>query len=285
MNNQEATRMRITYISSEKTVCPVCDATLYREELHSGRGRIVADTLTRELRYIYKPSEKYGIVNPLLYSITVCPQCTYSAFKTDFTRISKQTIAGIRRTENARVFSLSKIFANINFRQPRGLPAGILSYYYALLCYQHWPTDLGPTIKQALATLRLAWLCGDLYALEPDNNWDAMTRIFYRKARYLYRLAWEHDESQTELLPKDFNLGPDTDTNYGIDGIRYLCSYLDFRWGPKYDPTVRKGNLKQAKERLALVFSAKKERRVVPPPILANARDIHTAINDELRNL
>lgn len=277
--------VKISYISSDKIVCPVCEYVLQREELHGGRGRIVVDALTEELRHTYKPSEKYGIVTPLLYTITVCPQCVYAAFKNDFTRVNKKTATDIKRTQSSRMTALSQIFPQINFNEPRSLTEGIASYYYAMLCYQYWPSESGPLIKQALSTLRIAWLCHDFHNLEPKQNWDAMARVFYRKARYFYRLAWERDQSRTETIPSDFNLGPDTDKNYGINGIRYLVGYLEYRWGSSSDRDVRKKNLQEARGLLSNIFDVKQDRKLVPAVILANARSLHTAMNEELQDI
>lgn len=275
---------RISYVGSEQIVCPICEYIFQREEMHGGRGRIVVDKLTQELRHTYKPSEKYGVVNPLLYAITVCPRCLYAAFKTDFTRVNSKAIAGIKRTQNNRRMALASIFPNIDFATPRTLPEGIASYYYAMQCYQHWLPESGPSIKQAVIVLRIAWLCSDFHELEPQSNWDAMARIFYRKARYMYRLSWEQDQAHKEIIPHDFNLGPDTDKNYGIDGICYLTGYLEFFWGSTSDNDVRIQNLQAAKALISNIFSAKQERKLIPALILTNARNLHSAINAALHN-
>ena len=274
--------MKISYISSDKTVCPICEHEFYREEMHGGRGRIVADTLTQELRYTYKPSQKYGTVNPLLYPITACPNCMYASHKTDFKKVTGETKRHIERTQNTRRSSLARVLPMVNFRKSRGLAEGIAAYYYALLCYQYYPTEQSPTFKQGLSSLRIAWLCADWNQTDPDANWHIMANVFYRKARYFYRLAWEKNESGEELFPTDFNLGPSIDKNFGVDGILYLISYLEFQWGPKHDARVRKHNLQDVKEHLSRIFGIGTSARSNATDILTNAQNLYSAINREL---
>lgn len=273
---------KISYISSDSIICPSCENSLHREELHSRGGRIVTDTRTQELRHTYKPSDKYGIVTPLLYSITVCPRCRYSAFKNDFARVDQETASDIKRTQNIRMATLTDIFPHVDFTGPREMAEGIVSYHYALLCYQYWPVVAGPVIKQGMAALRIAWLCSDLNGIEPENNWDAVARVFYRKARYFYRLAWERDDSREEVLPADFSLGPDSDENYGVDGVRYLASYLEFRWGNNQNIDIRRKNLERIREQLSYFFSTGNNRKAASA-ILTNARNLHAAAGEELK--
>ena len=277
--------MKVSYTSSDKTVCPICEYEFFREEMHGGRGRIVADTLTQELRYTYKPSQKYGTVNPLLYPITVCPNCMYASHKMDFTKVTSRAKENIVRTQNIRKTSLERVLPVINFSKPRGLPEGIAAYYYALLCYQYCPAEQSPTFKQGLLCLRIAWLCVDSHQVDSDANWNVMAHTFYRKARYFYRLAWEKNESEDEPFLTDFNLGPSIDKNFGVDGVRYLVSYLEFQWGPKNDVDIRKRNLQSAKEHLSYIFGIGTSARSSVQDILTNAQNLYSAISAELSNL
>ncbi len=40
----------MTFFSKEEIKCPVCGAAFYREEMRTGRGRLIAGELTEELR-------------------------------------------------------------------------------------------------------------------------------------------------------------------------------------------------------------------------------------------
>src|SRR5512133_3870464 len=77
---------KVTFISKEPIICPVCETSFNREELFS--GRVNAGDLTDELHRTYIPTHNYGEVFPLVYELTVCPACWYSAFKPDFPSIS-----------------------------------------------------------------------------------------------------------------------------------------------------------------------------------------------------
>ena len=63
---------KLTFFEKKQTVCPVCDAKFYREDLLSGGGRLIAGDLTPELRRLYEPSKKYGEVHPLMPCVLLC---------------------------------------------------------------------------------------------------------------------------------------------------------------------------------------------------------------------
>ena len=65
----------LTFFSKNKIECPICDETFYREEMRTGRGRMIAGDLTKELRRNYEASQQYGEIYPLVYPVTVCPSC------------------------------------------------------------------------------------------------------------------------------------------------------------------------------------------------------------------
>ena len=111
----------LTFFSKTPINCPLCDTSFYREELRTGRGRLNAGNLTRELRRTYVPSQKYGEVFPLLYPITVCPSCYYATFQADFLEISEQAVEKLRSTEQERIGGANLIFENLDFTAPRGL--------------------------------------------------------------------------------------------------------------------------------------------------------------------
>ena len=273
---------KTTYNSKEVTVCPICNEKFHREELHTGRGRLIVDSLTNQLRHTYKPSDQYGIVNPLLYPITVCPNCKYAAFKEDFMKLKNNLIPIIEKQRETREKDIRALFPLINFAKKRSLPEGISSYYLALHCYNVYPLEHSPTLRQALCALRCAWLCNDLHELQKNDNWDALRDLLYRKSRYLYKLAVEHDEKNVENFPEDINYGPDTEKNYGVDGIYYLTCYLELFYGPRDNSRQRAENLKIARSRLSKIFGMGQSSKRKPQPILENSRLIHNEISREL---
>ena len=81
----------VTYFSKEELTCPICDSHFNGEEMRMGGGRLSAGELTDELRRRYQPTQKYGKVNPLLYPITVCPNCLYAADDFDYLSIPQKS--------------------------------------------------------------------------------------------------------------------------------------------------------------------------------------------------
>ena len=139
---------KVTFISKEPIVCPVCEASFNREELFS--GRVNAGDLTDELHRTYIPMHNYGEVHPLVYELTVCPACWYSAYKADFLGIPSKPAAALKEGTASRVEAAQRVFGGTDFNSPRSLMEGAASYYLAMLCYEGLPKEFSPTIKQGL---------------------------------------------------------------------------------------------------------------------------------------
>jgi len=86
MENEDS-RKKISFRQKNPTICPVCGYEFYREEMLSGGGRLIAGKLTDELRRTYEKNEKWGVIYPLAYVVTVCPQCLYAAYPKDFSTL------------------------------------------------------------------------------------------------------------------------------------------------------------------------------------------------------
>ena len=93
---EQEKKTRVTFYLKKEIKCPICDEIFLREELLTGRGRLIAGGLTQELRRLYEPSKLYGKVNPLLYPVTCCPKCFYSAYHDDFSKLKS---AGIEKAK------------------------------------------------------------------------------------------------------------------------------------------------------------------------------------------
>ena len=184
----EAAAKRVTFFSKKETICPVCSTQFFREDLLTGRGRLIAGDLTRELRRVYEPSQKYGEVVPLIYPVVVCPGCYFSAYQQDFLGISDATKSEIDEDSDRRVSSIRTVFDELDFREPRTLNEGAASFYFAMTCYDFFPPEAAPTIKQGVCALRGAWLFKDLHRSDPTVNFDYLSNLFYRKACFLYNL-------------------------------------------------------------------------------------------------
>lgn len=272
----------LTFFSKTPIVCPVCESKFYREELRTGRGRLIAGELSTELRRYYEPSQKYGVVYPLNYAVTVCPMCYYAAYPPDFAQLPGDATRRIRNHTDERADAVAGIVGRPDFTEPRGLEHGLASYYFASACYDYMPKEFAPTFKQGLCSLRAAWVCNDLHRKKPDENFDYLAQLFYRKARFFYNLSVEKEQSGEESIPNNFHLGPDLDKNYGYDGVLYLSGLLDYRYGARRDSEKRKKALHRAKRTIAKIFGMGRASKNKPQAILDSARDVYEQIAEEL---
>ena len=275
----------ITFFGKDELQCPVCGAQFYRENLRTGRGRLIAGDLTAEMRRIYEPTEKYGEVYPLVYPIDVCPDCRYAAFPSDFSEIPDESVRKLNDDMEKRKSSLDKIFPELDFRSSRRLEEGIASYHYAILSMEHFPVKLSPTVKRGICALRAAWLLGDLHPKRPEENFDYLREIYYHKAWYFYMLAVEYEENGKEGIIEAGHLGPDTDQNYGYDGVLYLSAYLEFHYGPSDDAERRAKSLQRAKTTVGRHFGHGKASKSKPSTLLERAKDLHSEINRNLKEM
>lgn len=272
----------ISFFQRNPITCPVCDGKIYREELLTGRGRLIAGDLSLELRRIYEVSRKYGSVNPLLYPVTVCPDCYYAAWKEDFLKAPPAALETLRADRQARVDSCTQLLDGLNFTGERGLREGLASHFLASRCYDAFPKDFAPVIHQGISCLRAAWICEDLEAAEPHENFAYLGRYFYRKARFFYSLALEFEQQGKQTIAACPNLGPDLDKNYGYDGVVYLTAYLEYHFGPRKNLEKRKESLVKAKRSVARIFGMGRASKNKPLPLLENARDLYNVLAQHL---
>lgn len=275
----------ISFFQKKQTVCPVCDAKFFREEILSGGGRLIAGDLTKELRRMYEPSKKFGELHPLIYPVIVCPVCYFSTFPQDYAGIPATTVRKAEVHADERRDSISSIFPQLDFTAPRTLKEGIAAYYFAVGCYDFFDKKANPTFKAGLAALRAAWLLGDLDKHEPGENWDHMARLFYRKAHFYYQLCLEKESAGQEPFDAALAFGPDLDKNYGYYGVIYLAAYLDFKYGPTADAPQRVTSLQYARRMMAKIFGVGKSSKNRPTAILDNAKEVYEQMGEEIKRL
>jgi uncharacterized protein (DUF2225 family) len=272
----------LTFFSKTPIECPICEGKVFREEMRTGRGRQIAGSLTRELRRNYEVSKQFGEVLPLIYPVTVCPNCYYATYHEDFLNVPDRIVDTLRSEDRARADFFKDIFPALDFTEPRALEEGVASYVFASMCYEHFPKQFSPLFKSGLSQLRAAWLCQDLHRKQPAENFDYLARVFYRKARYYYMRAVEGEQDGSQTLSGAHTLGPDLDKNYGYDGVLYISGLLEFQYGPKSDPEARRQALGRAKRTVARIFGMGKASKDKPAAILDNAREVYDAISKEL---
>jgi hypothetical protein len=276
---------KLTFFEKRQVVCPVCGGKFYREELLSGGGRLIAGDLTEELRRRYEPSKKFGEVHPLVYPVTVCPTCYFAAYPQDFGRLPDTGLKMAEVNADERRDAIGLIFPELDFTSPRTLKEGAASCFFAVMCCDFFDKRTNPTFKAGLSALRAAWLFSDLHARFPADNYDYLSRLFYRKARFYYMLALEKEQKGQEPFDSTLNFGPDLDKNYGYDGTIYLAAYLDYRYGAETQPGKRVENLEFAKRMIGKVFGVGKASKAKPSVVLDKAKEIYDRIGEEVKRL
>ena len=275
----------ISYWSKDKCICPVCKKAFDREIMRSGNGRMIAGGLTEELHRNFEPSAKYGRVYPLIYEIGACPNCYAAFFWNDFTElknpdaIDKLYMSGDRRRD-----AVNTVFPYFDLKHERTLFDGAAMYYLALLCYDDCPADMIPTLKKAIISLRLAWLCTEINQRCDGHNYDYVAQVFYRKALFFYQQAVVNETSRTEKSSALANSGPDMDKNYGWDGVIYLCGLLEYKYGQKEDTQLRLKKLSESKTAIARIFGLGKSSKNKPGPLLEHARNLYDNLVKELND-
>ena len=283
--SDEERKPKITYFSKKPTTCPVCTEEFSREEMYTGGQRLIAGKLTPELRRLYEPSKKFGEVSPLVYPVAVCPVCYYAVLHSDFLSVESESQIALQDERGRRKETIGRIFEDLDFSRPRGFAEGAGSYFLALMCYDHLPQSVSPTFKQGMCALRGAWLMGDLDRQRPGENFDYLSRIFYRKARFFYAMTLEREHDGSEGIDGVQTFGPDTDKNYGFEGLVYIAGLLEFRYGPRKDLNKRAAALDASRISTSRLFGFGKSSREKPGPILEHAREMFDEIKAELETI
>lgn len=275
----------ISYWTKQKCMCPVCKKEFRHEEMLSGNGRMIAGSLTDELHRNYEPSARYGRVYPLMYSVGACPNCYCALFWNDFRALQDKTSIGrIFEDEENRLNLVKNVFPYFKLDHERNLYDGAAIHYLALLTYSKMDVAYLPTMKQAILSLRLSWLCRDLDEAVPNHNFSVMAEIFVRKALFFYQQAVVNETSRVEMSSSISNFGPDIDKNYGWDGVIYLCGLLEYKYGQKKDPELRLKKLEEYKTAIARIFGFGKSTKSKPGPLLEHSRNLYDNLSKELEH-
>ncbi|MDL2229225.1 DUF2225 domain-containing protein [Treponema sp. OttesenSCG-928-L16] len=274
--------LRISFQSKEEYRCPICETGFHREELLTGGGRMIAGPITDELHRVYERSAKYGDVYPLIYQATICPECWFASVDKDFMNIPDSAKEKIMEDREQRIADTELIFSPVDFNSPRNLVSGAASHYLVLRCYDSYPKEYSPTIKQGIAALRTGWLLDEMDTKYPGQHYDWLARLFKMKAQFLYNSAVKKEQSGKETLSGIKNFGPDIDKNYAYEGALYLTALLQLKYGPRSDTALRAELLGEAKRTIAKIFGLGKSSKSKPGPLLEHARNLYDNINKEL---
>lgn len=286
-NMQESERQRpISYRSKNATVCPICSYEFRRELLHSGGGRLIAAELTPELRRTYESSKKYGAIHTLAYPVVTCPKCLYSGLQGDYSNINDDEKQAHTNAIKERWVGIEKIMGRLDFHKERDLRLGAASYLLAIDCYQRRARRVAPTAKKAVCSLRAAWLFSDLHKQSPQSNFHKVSDLLYSKAwRYyhsLLNIMSRGDEPQEQFMSI---LGPDTDKNWGFDGVIYINSYLVFKRIERLslEKEAKIKMLDEARRNLGRLYGYGRYSADRPSPIVNLARDLYGGLGEMLK--
>ncbi len=274
---------KISFRQKNPTVCPVCSYEFNREELFSGGGRLIAGKLTDELRRLYEDNKKFGKILPLAYQVTVCPSCLYAAYPKDFATPEPEEIDKLRETTAARKGAVKKFFGSLDFNQDRNLPLGAASYLLVVDCYSVRNKKVAPTFKNAVSSIRAAWLFNDMAKEYPEKPYTKISHFFYRKAYGYYMKVLELIQTGGEPADAAGNMGPDTDKNWGYDGILYVSAILTVKIGAKEkDIEKRIQNFENSKRYLSRLFGMGKTSKAKPGELLDKTKILYDKINEML---
>ena len=277
--------VRVSYYLKNPITCPVCDTVFKKEEMLTGRGRLIARSTTDELRRTYEPSKKVGELNPLIYPVTVCPSCYYAAYTDDFSSVTNEYTGIALSQKTKRVHDISLLFPVVDFRRPRNLFTGTASYILAVGCYSFMQKDRAPSFKKGLSALRAAWLFCDLEKRYPGQNYDRLKRLMYRKAAGFYERTIAYSQTGEERIESVKHLGPDLDKNYGFQGILFIASLLLYKYGQSPDPEERANKLENAKRTISRIFGSGKSSKSKPSQILDFSKGLYEMIGTEIERL
>lgn len=278
----------ISYRAKDATHCPVCGHEYFREQLHSGGGRLIAGKLTAELRRLYEVSKKFGRVYPLAYPILTCPQCLYSSFQNDFEKVDPDEVQDLKKATVTRRTGIEKILGPLDFNEDRQLVLGAASYILAIDCYQKRGMNVAPTPKEALCAIRGAWLMADMNEQFSGMGFDKVQDLLYMKAVHYYGPVLDIMSTGREPHDQFVNLlGPDTDKNWGFDGVIYLNGYLTRKYLDRLasSDTDRIKILERCKMHLGKLYGMGRASSSKPTAIIDMSKDLYEDISKELEAL
>jgi len=287
-NSSEPQVEKFTFWSKSPLQCPICGAQFKREEMFTGGGRLIAGKLTLELRRLYEPSKRFADrIRPLVYPVTVCPECYFAALREDFSTPDKKLLEQAKANSDKRKLNISRIFPGLDFNQERVLEHGAASYLLAVEGYSYFDKRHSPTLKKAVCSLRGAWLFGDLEIQNPDKTqFGDLQNFFYKKSLFFYQQTLERWQRGQESYDGVKHFGPDIDKNYGYDGVLYLVGYLTDKISmTETDIVKKKTDLEGGRRIISKMFGSGKASKDKPSALLDMTRELYEEMAAEINRL
>jgi len=279
---------KVTFRAKEASVCPVCNESHNREQMLQGGGRLIAGSMTKELRRNYEKNKKFGRVNPLDYAVTVCPKCLFASFAKDFGSLTPSEIEALRAKSDARKTYLTKILGPLDFQEDRNLALGAGSHLLAVESYQLRGASVAPSPKKAVSAIRAAWYFNDLHEEFPGRKFNKVADLLYQKAAGYYLLTLEFMQNGAEPVESAAGiLGPDLDNNWGFDGVVFLNAYLTMKFRDQMAPdtAAQLKLLARSKVPLAKLYGMGKSSKGKPGPILEMSKELYEEYQTVIESL
>lgn len=283
--NEQTPTPKISFFDKQETICPVCEHAFRIERLMFGGGRMNAGQLFTDLRREWIPSKKYGEIFPLIYDVVTCPNCWFSALAADFLKVDPRAVPKLQESTDQRKAFIENLFTELNFTLPKGLREGAAGYLLGLHSYQNWGSNFAPSLRSALCCLRASWTFQDLHKKFPQENYDYLSLIMKHKASFFYNRLIDNESSGKESVAGVSFFGPDTDYNWGFDGVIYLSSFFEYTLGDATNVTDRKRRLERSRVVLARLVGLGKSSKSKPSALLEMAKDLYHKIGDELKSM
>jgi len=277
--------LKVSYYLKNSLSCPVCRGQFKKEEMFSGGGRLIAGDINDELRRSYLPSKKVGEMYPLIYPVTVCPECLYAAYSEDFPLVKEKNKPAALSQKIKRQRDIKLVFPIVDFKKPRNLFTGAASYLLAVSSYSFLGRETAPTFKKGLSCLRAAWLFDDLNKKYPGQNYDRIKLILYKKAMSYYEKTVYIAQTGEERIDSVKIFGPDLDKNYGFQGVLFISTLLMFKYGDEESTEERIAKLEGAKRIISKVFGSGKSSKSKPSFILDTSKDLYEKLNEKIAEL
>ncbi len=279
-------KQQVTFFSKNIITCPACQTKFQKEELQTGRGRLNAGDLTIELRRMYIPTQKYGIINPMIYPIVVCPSCLYSGLLSDLKKVVPTMIPEIQQEADNRDKLLTDIFGEkIDFTTYRDTVEGLAAYILAFASTIHLPKESSPTARRGLYALRAAWLADDLYQKSNIEHFKELRESLYYQSYINYSECLTKQFSHEEPFDGFVWMGPDVDTNFGYDGLLYIIAYLSMKHVHLLDPKEQIVKIGTVKRVLSKIFGVGKSTKNKPHVLVVNSKNLYTKASKLLEKL
>jgi len=279
------TDLKISYYLKNPLNCPVCGSTFKKEEMFSGGGRLIAGDINDELRRNYLPSKKVGEMHPLIYPVTVCPECLYAGYSEDFPLIKEKNKPAALSQKIKRQRDIKLVFPIVDFRKPRNLFTGAASYLLAVSSYSFLGKETAPTFKKGLSCVRAAWLFDDLNNRYSGQNYDRIKLALYRKAMFYYEKTVHISQTGEERIDSVKNFGPGLDKNYGFEGVLFISTLLMYKYGDEESIEERIAKIEGAKRIISKVFGSGRSSKSKPSFILDASKGLYEKLNEKIAEL